>query len=217
MRKDFEVLRESMVNEQLILRGISDPAVIRAMSKVPRHEFVLEKDLPEAYADHPLPIGEGQTISQPYMVALMTACLELKGKQRILEIGTGSGYQAAILAELVKEVYTVERFPSLVKRAKEIFEKLGYQNIKTKLGNGTVGWPEFAPFDGIIVTAASPHIPPPLIEQLQENGNLVIPLGESLSQVLTVVKKIKDKIQTKQVCGCVFVPLVGKYGWRQSR
>jgi len=213
---DFLSLREQMVKEQLASRGIKDPKVIQAFLRVPRHRFVLERDVHEAYDDHPLPIGEGQTISQPYMVALMTECLNLKGEERILEIGTGSGYQAAILAELAKEVYTVERFPALVERARYVLEELGYKNIKINLGDGTLGWPEFSPYDGIIVTAASLRIPLPLLEQLREKGRLVIPLGESFSQVLTIVEKYKDRIETREVCSCVFVPLVGEYGWQDD-
>lgn len=214
--RDFLSSREHMVKEQIVSRGIKDPRVIEAFLKVPRHRFVLEKDIYEAYDDHPLPIGEGQTISQPYMVALMTECPGLEGGERVLEIGTGSGYQSAILAELAKEVYTVERFPRLAERAGIILSELGYKNVCIKLGDGSLGWEEFSPYDGIIVTAASPEIPPPLIGQLGERGRLVIPLGESFSQVLTVVEKCKDKIDSRQICGCVFVPLVGKYGWQSD-
>ncbi len=159
-----------------------------------------------------MPIGEGQTISQPYIVALMTECLNLNGQDKVLEIGTGSGYQATILAELAGEVYTIERFETLAKRAGAILNELGYTNIKIKVGDGTLGWEEAAPFDKIIITAASPQIPLPLTEQLRENGKLILPLGESFSQVLTLVEKKKGKLEFMDICGCVFVPLVGKYG-----
>lgn len=214
IRQDFFCLRKKMVQEQLIPRGIEDLNVLQAFEKVPRHKFVPEKYLDSAYADHPLPIGAGQTISQPYMVALMSQCLELTGKERVLEIGTGSGYQAAILAELTQEVYSVERLTSLAQSAKLRLKDLGYQNIQIKVLDGTSGWPEFAPYDRIIVTAATSAIPEPLIEQLKEGGRLLIPLGGSFTQILTQVKKRKDKIETSEICGCVFVPLVGKYAKR---
>ncbi|MCM8798746.1 MAG: protein-L-isoaspartate(D-aspartate) O-methyltransferase [Candidatus Omnitrophica bacterium] len=214
--ENFFSLREEMVKNQIVARGIKDQRVIRAFLKVPRHIFVLEKDLPQAYNDHPLPIGEGQTISQPYMVALMTECLRLKGGERVLEIGTGSGYQTAILAELAGEVYSIERFPSLGEKAGMLLAKLGYKNISIKVGDGTLGWEEFSPYDRIIVTASSPEIPSPLITQLKEGGYLVIPLGESFSQVLTVVEKFGDKIKRQEICGCVFVPLIGRYGWQSD-
>jgi protein-L-isoaspartate(D-aspartate) O-methyltransferase len=210
----FLSLRQAMVEGQIISRGIKDPRVIQAFFKVPRHKFVQTDDISQAYEDHPLPIGEGQTISQPYMVALMSECLNLKGEERVLEIGTGSGYQAAILSELAQEVYTIERFPVLFERSRSILAELGYKNVQIKLGDGTLGWLEFSPYHGIIVTAASPGIPESLVEQLKEKGRLVIPLGESFSQVLTVVEKFKDKIQTREICGCVFVPLVGEHGWQ---
>ncbi|MGE4357496.1 MAG: protein-L-isoaspartate(D-aspartate) O-methyltransferase [Candidatus Omnitrophota bacterium] len=209
----FFSLRQKMVNDQLLSRGIKDKRVIEAFLKVPRHKFVSENNITEAYDDHPLPIGEGQTISQPYMVALMTECLDLKGEEKVLEIGTGSGYQTAILAELALEVYSIERFSSLAEKARLALTDLGYKNIKIKIGDGTLGWEEFAPYDRIIVTAGAPEIPPPLILQLKENGRLVIPLGDSFSQVLTVIEKIGNRIKKEEICGCVFVPLVGRYGW----
>jgi len=212
----FFSLREEMVKNQIVARGIKDERVIKAFLKVPRHKFVSDRNLGEAYDDHPLPIGEGQTISQPYMVALMTELLELKGEEKVLEIGTGSGYQAAILAELAKEVYTVERFPTLAEKAKIVLEELGYKNIKIKIGDGTLGWEEYSPYEGIIVTAGAPDIPSPLIAQLKEGGRLVIPLGESFSQVLTVIEKFRGKIEKREICGCVFVPLVGRYGWQNN-
>ena len=204
-----------MVEEQLIARGINDKRALEAFYKVERHKFIPEELRQSAYADFPVPIGEGQTISQPYIVALMTECLGLNGEERVLEIGTGSGYQAAILAELAKEVYSVERFVALSEKAETILKEMGYTNIKLKVDDGTLGWPEFAPFDRIIITAASPRIPMPLTEQLKGDGKMVLPLGESFSQVLTVAEKKKDKLESIQVCGCVFVPLVGKYGCKE--
>lgn len=210
---DYDILRKRMVEEQLIPRGIKDKKVLDAFYKVPRHRFISEELRDNAYADYPIPIGEGQTISQPYIVALMTECLDLSGREKVLEIGTGSGYQAAILAELTEKVYSIERFESLAKRAGSILNELGYKNIQIKIGDGTLGWPEESSFERIIITAASPRIPLPLTEQLSENGKLVIPLGEGFGQVLTVVEKKDNRLQYREVCGCVFVPLVGKYGY----
>ena len=211
---DYESLRKRMVEEQLISRGIKDKRVLDAFRKVERHKFILEDLRPSAYSDFPVPIGEGQTISQPYIVALMTEILDLSGKEKVLEIGTGSGYQTAILAELAKEVFSIERFDNLSKGAQNIFNSLGYLNIKIKVGDGSLGWPEEAPFDRIIITAASPRIPLPLSDQLKENGKLILPLGESFSQVLTLFEKKKDKLESTEICGCVFVPLVGKYAFK---
>jgi protein-L-isoaspartate(D-aspartate) O-methyltransferase len=213
---DYVALRKRMVEEQLIRRGIKDQRVLAAFYKVERHKFIPENLRMSAYADFPVPIGEGQTISQPYIVALMTECLELTGEERVFEIGTGSGYQAAILAELAREVYSIERFEGLITRAKSVLDELGYTNVKMKLGDGTLGWPEEAPFDRIIITAASPKIPVPLTEQLKENGKLILPLGESFSQVLTLAEKRKGRLESEQICGCVFVPLVGKYGCKNK-
>ena len=209
---NYEALRKMMVREQICSRGIKDSRVIASFLKVERHKFIPEKNRNSAYADHPVPIGEGQTISQPYIAALMTECLELKGNERILEIGTGSGYQAAILAELAKEVFSVERFPTLAQQARSVLEGSGYSNIKVKVEDGTLGWKEEAPFDRIIVTAASPEIPQPLIDQLGEGGKLIMPIGETFSQVLTVAEKKNGELVSRGVCGCVFVPLVGKFG-----
>jgi len=208
---DFQTLRLRMVEEQLKRRDIQDEKVLSAFLKVPRHEFVPEDFRKSAYADYPLPIGQEQTISQPYIVALMTQLLKLTGAEKILEIGTGSGYQTAILAELAEEVCSIERFPDLAMNAKNVLAKLDYANIKIKTGDGTLGWPESAPFDRIIVTAASLAIPQPLIKQLKNQGILVIPLGEAYAQVLTVARKNNDIIDLERICGCVFVPLVGKY------
>jgi len=210
---DYSVLRKKMVDEQLAARGIDNQRVLEAFSKVERHKFLPEELRVSAYADFPVPIGEGQTISQPYMVALMTQCLDLNGEERVLEIGTGSGYQTAILAELAKEVYSIERFIPLSQKAAGILKELGYSNIKLTVGDGTLGWPEYAPFDRIIITAGAPRIPLPLTGQLTENGKIVLPLGENFSQVLTLAEKKGTKMEPTQICGCVFVPLVGKHGW----
>jgi protein-L-isoaspartate(D-aspartate) O-methyltransferase len=209
---DFEKLRRQMVEEQLIPRGIKDKRIIETFYKVERHKFVPENLRGSAYGDFPVSIGEGQTISQPYIVALMTECLQLKGVEKVLEVGTGSGYQAAILAELAKEIYSIDRIEPLAKKAEAVLNELGYKNIKIKVGDGSQGMPEEAPFDRIIVTAAGPCIPLPLTEQLNENGRLVIPLGESFSQILTVLEKKKGSLIAREICGCVFVPLIGKYG-----
>lgn len=213
MALGLEDKRRAMVDEQLIPRGISDHRVLDAFRKVPRHEFVPEKYRDSAYNDYPLPIGDNQTISQPYMVALMTECLRLSGASRALEVGTGSGYQTAILAEIAKEVYSVERFASLASAAQDILKKLGYINCIIRSGDGTLGWEEYAPYDGIVVTAGAPGIPESLVRQLKDGGRLVIPIGRSFSQMLTVVEKKGRSISTTEVCGCVFVPLVGKEGW----
>lgn len=209
-----EDCRHLMVEEQIVGRGISDPKVIQAMEKVPRHLFVDEKFFSEAYADYPLPIGEGQTISQPYMVALMTQCLELQGGEKVLEIGTGSGYQAAVLAEIAQEVYTVERFASLAERAKKILTELNYFNIKIKISDGTLGWEEASPFQGIIVTAGAPDLPLSLVKQLSDGGRLVVPIGGRFMQTLSVFRKKGEELEKTDICGCVFVPLVGGEGWR---
>ncbi len=210
---DFGSMRENMVREQLIGRGISDKNVLNAFRKVPRHEFVPEEYRPTAYNDYPLPIGSNQTISQPYMAALMTECLKLKGPERVLEIGTGSGYQLAILAEIAEEIYSVERFEKLAQASQKNLEALGYSNFKIRVGDGTIGWEEFAPYEGIIVTAGSPGVPHSLVGQLKDGGRLVIPVGSEFSQVLTVVERSGASINATSVCGCVFVPLVGKEGW----
>jgi protein-L-isoaspartate(D-aspartate) O-methyltransferase len=211
---DYALLRKRMVQEQLIPRGIKDPKVLDAFYKVERHKFVPENLIASAYEDFPLAIGEGQTISQPYIVALMSECLDLRGEEKVLEIGTGSGYQTAILAQLCQLVYSIERIESLARRAKNLLEELGYLNIKIMTGDGTLGWPKEAPFDRIIVTAASPRVPQPLIDQLKDPGKLILPLGDTFSQVLTVVEKKKGKIHSTEICGCVFVSLLGEHGWK---
>lgn len=202
-----------MVENQLISRGIKDKRVLETMRKVPRHLFVDEHLRRMAYEDFPLPIGEGQTISQPYMVAKMTEVLKLQAQDRLLEIGTGSGYQTAILAELVQRVFTIERISSLAERASRILADLGYNNVHFKTGNGTLGWKEYAPFDKILVTAGSPGIPNELFEQLREKGRMVIPMGDTFSQVLMVVNKVGGKPKMKSLFSCIFVPLVGEDGW----
>jgi len=210
---DFEKAREEMIRHQIKGRGIRDKRVLSAMSSIPRDKFVLEGEENNAYLDCPLPIGMGQTISQPFMVALMTQCLSLKGPEIILEVGTGSGYQAAILSKLAKMVYTIERFNALADRAKKIFKELEIKNIKVIVGDGSKGWEEYSPYDGIIITAGAPEIPIGLIEQLNEKGRMVIPVGNSFSQNLLLGIKEKGKLKISNYGGCVFVPLVGKYGW----
>ncbi|MFN4131462.1 MAG: protein-L-isoaspartate(D-aspartate) O-methyltransferase [Caldimicrobium sp.] len=205
-----------MVESQIKNRGIIDEKVLKAMLKVPRHLFVDPALRDQAYGDYPLPIGEGQTISQPYIVALMTEALDLKGNERVLEIGTGSGYQTAILAEIALWVYTIEKYPTLQERAKKILiQELGYKNITFKIGDGTLGWKEASPFDAIIVTAASPQIPPPLIEQLGEGGRIVIPVGDEFSQMLIKGIKKGGKLQTKTSEPVRFVKLIGAYGFKE--
>lgn len=212
---DFESMRRRMVEEQLLPRGISDKLVLSAMSKVPRHEFVQEEFWESAYADYPLPIGDKQTISQPYMVALMTELLALKGDEKVLEIGTGSGYQMAVLAEIAKEVYSVERLKGLADGADKILSKLGYANYNIMVGDGTLGWEENAPYDGIVVTAGAPGIPENLVQQLKSGARLVIPIGGVFTQALTVIEKRASSVTTKEICGCAFVPLIGKDGWER--
>lgn len=209
---NFDLLRKRMVEEQLASRGISDSRVLSAFSKVPRHRFVPEEEQGNSYFDFPLQIGQNQTISQPYIVALMTEHLGLTGKEKVLEIGTGSGYQTAILSELAKEVFTIERFSPLAENSKKLLEDLGYKNIHSKVADGTLGWKEESPFDRIIITAYCPEIPAPLIEQLGESGKIILPLGGSFSQMLTLAEKINNNLYYHDVCPCVFVPLVGEYG-----
>jgi protein-L-isoaspartate(D-aspartate) O-methyltransferase len=201
--------RHQMVETQMERRGIINLEVLRVLRKVPRHEFVPLLYRWQSYDDHPLPIGEGQTISQPYIVALMTELLDPKLTDRILEIGTGSGYQAAILAELVDTVYTIEIIPALAKNAEETFKHFGYSNIQVKAGDGYLGWPEEAPFDGIIVTAAPPYLPQPLVEQLKTGGKLVIPVGD-IYQELKVYTKTEEGIDTKDIIPVQFVPMTGR-------
>lgn len=209
---DWEKLKARMVEEQLISRGINNKSVLDAFLKIERHEFVPDDVKENAYADSPLPIGYDQTISQPYMVSLMTSCLDLTGNEKVLEIGTGSGYQAAILSQLAKEVFTIERIGALAEKATQVFRKLKLDNIKVKIDDGTLGWPEKAPFDRIIITAAAPRVPLPLGEQLKEGGRLIIPIGDNFRQTLISFEKTYGALKSSEVCACVFVPLVGKYG-----
>ncbi len=202
-----------MVEHQLVSRGIRSPRVLDAMRSVSRHVFVEEALQDGAYDDCPIPIGEGQTISQPYMVALMTELLDINEESVVLEIGTGSGYQAAILAELAKQVYTIERIAKLAEKARMVLEQLNYQNIQIQVGDGTLGWNEHAPYNGIIVTAGAPSVPEALIDQLAENGKLVIPVGDRFSQILQVITKQGNRVDTTTSCHCVFVKLIGKDGW----
>ena len=202
-----------MVEEQLAARGVTDPRVLSAMRRVPRHLFVEEALQDRAYGDHALPIGDGQTISQPFMVGKMTELLQLAGTEKVLEIGTGSGYQAAVLGELCARVCTVERLPRLAKRARELLEELGYQNVWVRVANGTLGWPDEAPFDRILVAAGGPSVPPPLFEQLAEGGRMVMPVGEASTQVLKLIEKRDGEMCTTEHSACVFVKLVGKYAW----
>src|SRR5689334_4394926 len=202
-----------MVDEQLARRGVTDVRVLEAMRRIPRHRFVEEGLAHGAYEDHPLPIGEGQTISQPYIVSLMTSLLELSGQEKVLEVGTGSGYQTAVLAELARRVCSIERLPRLAERARATLEALGYDNVWVRVGNGTLGWPDQAPFDRIIVTAGGPAVPPPLVQQLAEGGRMVLPVGSADNQVLTIVENVGGEIRTSHQGECKFVKLVGKYAW----
>lgn len=209
MGKNFSTLRQKMVETQLKPRGIKDNMVLEAFSKVPRHMFVSPKQRSQAYEDHPLPIGSDQTISQPFIVALMTQSLELKGDENVLEVGTGSGYQTAILAELVKHVYSIERFEELSQNASSILQELGYNNISLTVGDGAKGWAEKAPFEGILVTAAAKHIPPLLLNQLSSNGKMVIPVGDFLAQEMLLIHKDEQgNIIKQEIGGCRFVPLI---------
>ncbi len=212
---DYEQKRQWMVDTQLIPRGLKDSRVINAMLKTPRHLF-LEEDMRErAYEDIALPIGCGQTMSQPYMVAVMTELLELKGDEKVLEIGTGSGYQAAILSEIAKDVYTIERVTELTEKAIERFKMYGYDNVHAKTSNGTLGWIGESPFDRIIITAAAPEFPSPLIGQLSDNGIAIAPVGDKFSQQLLKLTKKGDKIIEEYQVPCVFVPLIGEEGWKE--
>jgi protein-L-isoaspartate(D-aspartate) O-methyltransferase len=203
--------REAMVKNQLMAGGIRDPRVLEAMADVPRHEFVPLRMRPFAYADGPLPIGHGQTISQPFIVAYMTQLLELTKDDTVLEVGTGSGYQAAILGKMAKEVYTIEIVPPLAQSAKELLERLGFQNVHVREGDGYLGWPEKAPFDAIIVTCAPDHVPEPLVNQLKEGGRLIIPIGEEGGiQQLVLLRKKEGKILQENKLDVRFVPMTGK-------
>lgn len=211
---NVDVSRKRMVETQIIARGITDRRVIDTMLKLPRHLFVQEAMAAQAYNDTSLPIGEKQTISQPYMVALMTELLELTGEERVLEIGTGSGYQAALLSHLARRVYTIERIPSLASKARKLFDALGLTNISMKIDDGSVGWPAEAPFDAIIVTAGAPDIPRALLGQLVPEGRLLVPVGDAVSQLLTLVRKnVDDGYVVEKSTPCRFVKLIGSEGW----
>ncbi len=203
------------MKSQIVSRGITDPMLVQVMGKIQRHLFVEEALIGEAYNDHPLPVGYKQTISQPYIVALMTEALELTAKEKTLEIGTGSGYQTAILAELSKVVYTIERIEPLLERSRKLLESLGYTNVFFKAFDGTLGWEEFAPFDAIIVTAGAPKIPQPLLDQLAEGGRLVVPIGNRYAQDLVKVTRTKNVFKEKNLGGCRFVDLIGAHGWKE--
>ncbi len=219
MRKDslkFEKQREEMIKRQIEARGITDSNVLSAMRKVPRHFFVSEALMDQAYGDHPLPIGEQQTISQPYIVAEMTQALTLDKEDRVLEIGTGSGYQAAVLSQIVFRVYTIERIYSLFVRARKFFDELKYYNIVTKYSDGTSGWPDESPFYAIMVTAGAPGIPHVLVNQLAVGGRMVIPVGDQHTQELVKIIKDEKGIHQSNLGGCRFVKLVGEHGWREN-
>ena len=209
----YQMQRERMVERQIEARGVHQPRLLAVMREVPRHRFVPSRSVSEAYEDRPISIGMGQTISQPYMVALMTEALEVCPDHNVLEIGTGSGYQTAVLAGLAKHVYSIERIPELADRARTLLAELQITNASVHVGDGTCGLPEGAPYDGILVTAGSPGVPEPLVNQLIPGGRLVIPVGESSHQTLTVVVRDADGIRTRAVTGCVFVPLIGAHGW----
>ncbi|MGD8959512.1 MAG: protein-L-isoaspartate(D-aspartate) O-methyltransferase [Desulfobacteraceae bacterium] len=211
----FQRQREEMVQRQIEARGITDPKVLAAMRKVPRHMFVSEALMDQAYGDFPLPIGLQQTISQPYIVAEMTQALQLNGDDRVLEIGTGSGYQAAILAEIAYRVYTIERIHALLVKARQIFDRLHYHNIVTRYSDGTCGWAEESPFDAIVVTAGAPEIPQTLVSQLAPGGRMVIPVGDQFTQDLVKLYRDEKGIHQVSLGGCRFVKLVGEHGWKK--
>lgn len=212
--EDLERERRAMVLD-LKRRGIEDERVLETLLKVPRHLFISRSLWHLAYGDHPLPIGEGQTISQPYIVALMTEALKLKPEHRVLEIGTGSGYQTAILAELAKDIYTMERAVPLLEEAKELLKKLGYQNIHYRLGDGTCGWAEHAPYARIIASGSAPQIPPSLIAQLADPGRLIIPVGDRHLQELVLLRRAEGEIEKERLVPCSFLPLIGEEGWEE--
>jgi len=215
-RNKYERQREEMVKRQIEARGITDANVLAAMRRVPRDRFVSEALRDQAYGDFPLPIGDQQTISQPYIVAEMTQALQLDPKDRVLEIGTGSGYQAAVLAEIAYRVYTIERIHSLLIRARRIFDELHYHNIVTRLSDGTKGWAEEAPFDAVIITAGAPRIPDALIAQLAPGGRMIVPVGDQHSQELVKIFKDEKGIHRTNLGGCRFVKLIGEHGWQES-
>lgn len=210
---DFEVARRKMVDNQIAARDVRDDRVLQSMRTIPRHLFVDEAMWGQAYNDYPLPIGEKQTISQPYIVALMTEALGLQPGDRVLEIGTGSGYQTAILASMAEWVYSVERIRSLAVRARQVLDQLRLYNVSIRIGDGSEGWREHSPYEAILVTAGSPDIPQPLVDQLVDGGRLVLPVGDRYAQTLFKVTKREDELLKEDMGGCRFVDLVGKYGW----
>ena len=210
---DYAIARDRMVTEQLRGRGIRDERVLAAMARIPRHLFVQEALAARAYGDFPLPIGDGQTISQPYMVGLMSEALGLRGSERVLEIGTGSGYQTAVLAELAGKVLSVERVRSLADRSLRLLGDLGYYNVRVRTGDGSLGWPEEAPFDAILVTAGAPQVPTPLVEQLGQAGRMIVPVGTVGAQTLRRITQGPHGPVVEDLVGCVFVKLVGERGW----
>ena len=212
----YERQRYRMVEYQIRRRGIRNPRVLAAMETVPRHRFVAADLRDHAYEDSPLSIGRGQTISQPYMVALMTENVAPGPDDRVLEVGTGSGYQTAILAELAREVYSIEKIPELAERAEGLLSRLGYENVSIRVGDGSEGWGEEAPFDAIVVTAGAPEIPAPLVEQLGVGGRLVVPVGSAHHQVLNIIRKEPEGVRKAEGTGCVFVPLIGTFGWKEK-
>lgn len=214
---DFAISRRRMVEEQVRSRGVTDPRVIEAMLKVPRHLFVPEALSSQAYNDFPLPIGERQTISQPYMVGVMSEALQLRGDEKVLEIGTGSGYQAAVLALLARQVFSLERIPELARQARRTLDSCGFARVNIRVTDGTYGWENEAPFDGIVVTAGAPAVPRPYLDQLTIGGRLVIPVGDRISQVLVrVTRRGEQDFREERLFGCRFVPLVGNHGWREE-
>lgn len=213
---EYAIARKRMVEDQLRARGIKDEQVLQVMLKVPRHSFVDEGLVPLAYNDHPLTIGDGQTISQPYIVAYMIECLRLKPEDRILEVGTGCGYVTAVLAALGSQVYSIERIPALLMKARKNLKRLGLKNIVLKVGDGTQGWPQQAPYDVILVSAGSPMIPRPYLDQLAEGGRLILPVGNEARQELILVTKTHGKLSQETLSGCRFVKLMGKYGFHPS-
>jgi len=216
--KSFSIARRRMVEDQVVARGVRDPGVIDAMLKVPRHKFVEEALESQAYQDAPLPIGERQTISQPYMVAVMSEALALNGTEKVLEVGTGSGYQAAVLALLADRVFSLERIPALARRARKSLDACGYSKVNIRLADGSIGWQEQAPFDAIIVTAGAPDVPRDYLDQLAIGGRLVIPVGDRISQVLMrITRTAENEFEEERLLGCRFVPLVGTHGWREER
>ncbi len=212
---EYQIQREKMVQEQLLARGIKDTGVLQAMRKIPRHLFVEEAFAMRAYGDYPLPIGEKQTISQPFIVAYMVEALAMNKGLRILEIGTGSGYQTAVLAEMCQKVCSIERIKCLAQKAQRLLEQLGYHNFQIQVDDGTKGWPEKAPFHGIVVSASSPQIPASLCEQLEEGGRMIIPVGTEKSQILRFVYKKNGQIFEDDKLHCTFVKLIGEYGWNE--